>query len=73
MDGNLPQILCCNCGITIEQNACNMCITCIRNTIDITSEINKKLTIHSCRTCQRYRIYNPIIMLINRFFSLSLF
>jgi nonsense-mediated mRNA decay protein 3 len=47
-------MLCCVCGITIEQNAANMCISCVRNTVDITAEISKKCTIHSCRSCQRW-------------------
>ncbi|KAJ1436811.1 putative 60S ribosomal export protein NMD3 [Ochromonadaceae sp. CCMP2298] len=50
----LPLMLCCVCGITIEQNAANMCISCVRNTVDITAEISKKCTIHSCRSCQRW-------------------
>jgi nonsense-mediated mRNA decay protein 3 len=53
MEGVLPSILCCNCGITIEQNPSNMCISCIRDNVDITAEIAKKMTIHTCRTCKR--------------------
>lgn len=54
MEGVLPSILCCNCGITIEQNPSNMCISCIRDNVDITAEIAKKMTIHTCRTCKRW-------------------
>lgn len=51
--GTLLSMLCCVCGITIQQNPSNMCVSCVRNTVDITEEISKKVTIHSCRTCQR--------------------
>lgn len=51
--GTLPTVLCCVCGISIQQNPANMCVSCVRNTVDITQEISKKVTIHSCRTCQR--------------------
>ena len=54
MEGVLPSILCCNCGITIEQNPSNMCISCIRDNVDITADIAKKMTIHTCRTCKRW-------------------
>lgn len=49
----LPTILCCICGIEIQTNPTNMCLTCLHDRVDITEDLNKKLTIHSCRTCQR--------------------
>mmetsp|Transcript_64069 Transcript_64069/g.126103 ORF Transcript_64069/g.126103 Transcript_64069/m.126103 type:complete len:591 (-) Transcript_64069:36-1808(-) len=52
--GTLPSMLCCVCGIVIQQNPSNMCVSCVRNTVDITTEISKKVTIHSCRTCGRF-------------------
>mmetsp|Transcript_10018 Transcript_10018/g.16755 ORF Transcript_10018/g.16755 Transcript_10018/m.16755 type:complete len:726 (+) Transcript_10018:51-2228(+) len=52
--GTLPSMLCCVCGVVIQQNAANMCVSCVQNTVDITSEISKKVTIHSCRSCGRY-------------------
>ena len=52
--GELPSILCCMCGIQIYQNPTNMCITCLRSSVDITSDITKQLSIHSCRTCKRF-------------------
>jgi len=51
--GTLPSMLCCVCGIVIQQNPSNMCVSCVRNTVDITTEISKKVTIHSCRSCGR--------------------
>lgn len=47
-------MLCCICGLTIQQNPANMCVNCIRNTVDVTEEINKKVTIYSCRHCGRF-------------------
>jgi len=47
-------MLCCVCGIVIQQNPSNMCVSCVRNTVDITTEISKKVTIHSCRSCGRF-------------------
>eukprot|EP00598_Pedospumella_elongata_P005954 CAMPEP_0184967166 /NCGR_PEP_ID=MMETSP1098-20130426/637_1 /TAXON_ID=89044 /ORGANISM="Spumella elongata, Strain CCAP 955/1" /LENGTH=590 /DNA_ID=CAMNT_0027488579 /DNA_START=62 /DNA_END=1834 /DNA_ORIENTATION=+ len=52
--GTLPSMLCCVCGIVIQQNPSNMCVSCVRNTVDITTEISKKVTIHSCRSCGRF-------------------
>lgn len=48
-----PIILCCMCGIEMYSNPTNMCSNCLHDRIDISSEINKKLTIHNCRTCHR--------------------
>ena len=49
----MPTILCCMCGIDILQNPSNMCVTCLRASVDITAGIPRQLTIHSCRTCER--------------------
>ena len=50
----LPTILCCVCGVDILQNPSNMCVTCLRSSTDITAGIPRQLTIHSCRTCNRF-------------------
>eukprot|EP01038_Epipyxis_sp_PR26KG_P009414 gene9414-12680_t len=51
---SMPIVLCCLCGIEIQQNPSNMCVACIRENIDITEGINKQITIHSCRSCGRF-------------------
>jgi len=50
----LPTLLCCICGVEIEHNPCNMCVSCLKDKVDITEDINKTLTIHSCRNCGRW-------------------
>ncbi len=50
----LPTILCCICGTSMHTNPTNMCASCLHDRIDVTAEINKKLTIHSCRSCGRF-------------------
>jgi len=52
--GPMASILCCMCGVQIQQNPANMCMNCLRDNFDITEGINKQLTIHSCRTCTRF-------------------
>ncbi|XP_039958387.1 60S ribosomal export protein NMD3 [Bactrocera neohumeralis] len=47
-------ILCCECGVPIEPNPSNMCVTCLRNHIDITENIPKQAVLHFCRNCERY-------------------
>jgi nonsense-mediated mRNA decay protein 3 len=47
-------ILCCQCGTTIEPNAANMCVPCIRGQVDITEAIPKQATISHCKGCERY-------------------
>jgi nonsense-mediated mRNA decay protein 3 len=49
-------ILCCNCGVAIAPNPANMCVDCIRSTVDITEGIQKQLTIYFCRNCERYEV-----------------
>ena len=48
------RVLCCMCGVDINQNAANMCVNCLRENFDITEGLNRNLTIHSCRTCNRF-------------------
>ncbi len=52
-DCNYPTILCCMCGIEIQQNPSNMCVACLKDRVDITADIHKQLTIHSCDNCGR--------------------
>ncbi len=46
--------LCCICGTAIPSNPSNMCVTCVRNQVDITEGIAKQLTIHYCKLCGRW-------------------
>lgn len=48
------KILCCECGIVIEPNTANMCISCIRNKVDITDGISRQISTYFCRGCSRY-------------------
>ncbi|KAJ1328792.1 hypothetical protein BSLG_010016 [Batrachochytrium salamandrivorans] len=59
MEAYIPQvteqrILCASCGTLIVPNAANMCIDCIRSTVDITDGIPKQATVHFCKGCDRY-------------------
>eukprot|EP00124_Ichthyophonus_hoferi_P000534 Ihof_evm12s20 gene=Ihof_evmTU12s20 len=47
-------ILCCSCGIPIPPNPANMCINCIRSTVDVTEGIQKQVPLYFCRGCDRY-------------------
>lgn len=42
MEEGHGKILCCECGASIEPNAMNMCIACVRSRIDITEGITKQ-------------------------------
>lgn len=50
----MPNILCCGCGVSIPGNAANMCVRCIRNSVDITEGIPKQSTVAWCKQCGRY-------------------
>lgn len=50
----LPTMLCCECGIAIEPNKANMCVSCLRNKVDICEDIGKAQSMYSCRTCHRF-------------------
>lgn len=41
-EGGAGLILCCECGLSIQPNAANMCVACIRSRIDITEDIPKQ-------------------------------
>ncbi|TRY89070.1 hypothetical protein DNTS_009795 [Danionella cerebrum] len=47
-------ILCCTCGIPIPPNPANMCVSCLRTSVDISEGIPKQVSIHFCRQCERY-------------------
>ncbi|XP_045464171.1 60S ribosomal export protein NMD3 [Harmonia axyridis] len=48
------KILCCDCGVQIDPNPSNMCISCLRARVDITEDIPKQVVIFFCRGCERY-------------------
>lgn len=48
------KILCCMCGVPVEPNPSNMCVSCLRRDVDITEGIPKQGTLYFCRGCERY-------------------
>eukprot|EP01065_Artemidia_motanka_P035130 TRINITY_DN43040_c0_g1_i1.p1 TRINITY_DN43040_c0_g1~~TRINITY_DN43040_c0_g1_i1.p1 ORF type:complete len:511 (+),score=238.57 TRINITY_DN43040_c0_g1_i1:67-1599(+) len=52
--GECPKILCCVCGIPIDQNPSNMCVNCIRSSVDITAALPREASVCWCRICDRY-------------------
>ncbi|PKI84614.1 hypothetical protein MVES_001617 [Malassezia vespertilionis] len=58
MEYHAPQaqgmVLCADCGVPIEPNNANLCINCLRNSVDITELIPKQAAINYCRNCERY-------------------
>ena len=52
--GDVPQILCCMCGVGIDSNPSNMCLNCLRGTMDVTEGVPKECTVTWCRACERY-------------------
>lgn len=55
-EGGSGKILCCQCGASIEPNAMNMCIACVRSRIDITEGIPKQYRAFMCKFCNRWLI-----------------
>ena len=47
-------VLCADCGTPIQPNSANLCLSCLRNSIDITEGIPKQATVNFCRNCERY-------------------
>lgn len=47
-------VLCADCGTPIEPNGANLCVNCLRNSVDITDGIPKQTTVSWCRGCDRY-------------------
>ncbi|KAG8854119.1 hypothetical protein FRB96_007825 [Tulasnella sp. 330] len=48
------RVLCADCGTAIEPNSANLCIPCLRNSVDITEGIPKQATVNFCRNCERF-------------------
>ncbi|TDL24889.1 NMD3-domain-containing protein [Rickenella mellea] len=48
------RVLCADCGTPIEPNSANLCIACLRNSVDITEGIPKQSTVSFCRNCDRF-------------------
>ena len=38
----IHRVLCADCGTAIEPNGANLCVACLRNTVDITEGIPKQ-------------------------------
>ncbi|THH12156.1 hypothetical protein EW145_g200 [Phellinidium pouzarii] len=48
------RVLCADCGTPIEPNSANLCLACLRNSVDITEGILKQATLSFCRNCERF-------------------
>jgi nonsense-mediated mRNA decay protein 3 len=48
------QVLCCECGIPIAPNPANTCPSCLASSTDVTRGISTEVTLHQCRSCQRW-------------------
>ncbi|KZP26946.1 NMD3-domain-containing protein [Athelia psychrophila] len=48
------RVLCADCGTPIVPNSANLCVPCLRNTVDITEGIPKQASISFCRNCERF-------------------
>ncbi|KAG6827590.1 hypothetical protein H0H92_011213 [Tricholoma furcatifolium] len=48
------RVLCADCGTPIVPNSANMCVACLRNTVDITEGIPKQASVSFCRNCERF-------------------
>ncbi|KAF8474456.1 NMD3-domain-containing protein [Russula ochroleuca] len=48
------RVLCADCGDPIVPNSANLCINCLRNTVDITEGIPKQASVSFCRNCERF-------------------
>ncbi|CAA7261122.1 unnamed protein product [Cyclocybe aegerita] len=48
------RVLCADCGTPIVPNSANLCVACLRNTIDITEGIPKQASVAFCRNCERF-------------------
>lgn len=47
-------IRCCECGVSIQPNSHNMCLSCLREHIDITAGICKQVELQFCKSCDRF-------------------
>ncbi|KAF7331572.1 60S ribosomal export protein NMD3 [Mycena kentingensis (nom. inval.)] len=50
----IHQILCADCGTPIAPNSANLCVACLRNSVDITEGIPKQASVAFCRNCERF-------------------
>ncbi|KAH9923456.1 NMD3-domain-containing protein [Epithele typhae] len=48
------RVLCADCGTPIVPNSANLCVNCLRNTVDITEGIPKQASVSFCRNCERF-------------------
>jgi len=48
------RVLCADCGTPILPNSANLCVACLRNSVDITEGIPKQASISFCRNCERF-------------------
>ncbi|KDQ52065.1 hypothetical protein JAAARDRAFT_40452 [Jaapia argillacea MUCL 33604] len=48
------RVLCADCGTPIVPNSANLCVPCLRNTVDITEGIPKQSSLSFCRNCERF-------------------
>ncbi|KAG1766985.1 NMD3 family-domain-containing protein [Suillus occidentalis] len=48
------RVLCADCGTPIIPNSANLCVACLRNTVDITEGIPKQSSVSFCRNCERF-------------------
>ena len=52
--GTVGLILCCQCGVAIEPNPTNTCVTCLRREVDISQGIPRQSVVNFCKGCERY-------------------
>ncbi|KAL4072454.1 NMD3 family-domain-containing protein [Scleroderma yunnanense] len=50
----VTRVLCADCGTPIVPNSANLCVACLRNTVDITEGIPKQSSVSFCRNCERF-------------------
>ncbi|KAF9233401.1 NMD3 family-domain-containing protein [Melanogaster broomeanus] len=50
----IHRVLCADCGTPIEPNSANLCVGCLRNSVDITEGIPKQSSVSFCRNCERF-------------------
>ncbi|TFK65900.1 NMD3-domain-containing protein [Pluteus cervinus] len=50
----IHRVLCADCGTPIVPNSANLCVACLRNTVDVTEGIPKQASISFCRNCERF-------------------
>ncbi|KAH9848799.1 NMD3-domain-containing protein [Lenzites betulinus] len=48
------RVLCADCGTPIVPNSANLCVACLRNSVDITEGIPKQASVSFCRNCERF-------------------